>query len=352
MNYAKENFCACMHAGCFDEKTYTVNFSKETLIAGPNNSGKSMLFAGMNLIRNFAVNRSPIWSSEFYNLTSRKAVVHNHEVDREIEISMTLTDNSQEYIYNLRIDSKERWNLTVNGERFDASRKNLIRTIQHMAKIWFFSPNRSPVRYMVSVEPTAGPLQPLRPDGSNVINYLLERWTDQDPRWDTAQSWLKKVDADMSIVKTPIRGRQVFLETMMGNVPINVSLQGSGFQSATAIVPAVVFLPKDSTMIIEEPEVFLHPSSQETVVDMINDAVNNHNKQLIFSTHSYNILLLFYKDVGLDGRGRIAEHMRADPDKFRMWTFKKAASKISIKRYPIQNKTWQHFRDDFKYLWG
>jgi predicted ATPase len=83
----------------------------------------------------------------------------------------------------------------------------------------------------------------------------------------------KKIGQDMSELKTPIRGDQVFLETLSGNIDVNASLQGSGFQSAATIVSAVVFSPDGSTVIIEEPEAFLHPGSQEAIVDMINEAV-------------------------------------------------------------------------------
>ncbi len=105
-------------------------------------------------------------------------------------------------------------------------------------------------------------------------------------------------------------------------------------------------------MIIEEPEVFLHPESQETIIDMINDAVINHNKQVIFSTHSCNILLPFFNDVGLDASKRGKEHVIADPKKFSMWAFEKISGKPSIKPYPLHKKTWKNFRQDFKHIWG
>ena len=202
------------------------------------------------------------------------------------------------------------------------------------------------------VQPTAGPLQPMRPDGSNVINFLLERWTDRDKNWDLAERWLKEIDPDMSQLKTPIRGNQVSLETLFLDTSVNVSLQGSGFQSAAAIISAVVFSPRGSTVIIEEPEAFLHPSSQKVIVDMMNDAVNNYDKQIVFSTHSCNILLPFFSDVGLNAPKRSEKHITADPKKFSMWTFEKTSGKVSISRYPLHEKTFRQFRDDFKYIWG
>lgn len=334
--------------GCFDEKTYKIDLSEETLFAGPNNSGKSMIIAAMNLVRNYIITGGAAWSTEFYDLVSMEAAVYAHEIDREIKISTTLTDDSKQYTYDMSISKEEGWRLNVNGSTF----KRTMKEINLWKKILCLRPNRSPVRYTTRVEPTAGPLQVLRPDGRNVINFLLERWTDRDKRWNKAESWLKKIDLDMSEMKTPIRGNQVALETMFGNIPVNVSLQGSGFQSAAAIVSAVTFSPEGSTIIIEEPEVFLHPSSQEVMADMINDAVNNHKKQLIFSTHSCNILLPFWSDIGLDAPRRTGEHVCSDPKKFSMWIFNKISGKISIERYPLHTKTFRRFREDFKYIWG
>jgi len=336
--------------GCFDEEVYSIDFTGETLIAGPNNSGKSMFLSGVNIIRYLIVGGFG-WSTDLYNLVNFDAAVHAHENNRTINIVMTLFEGSNQFIYDASFD-KEKFGLQVNGKEYSRTAENIRLHNDLMRRIWFFRPNRSPVPYSSTVQPTAGTLQPLRPDGSNVINYLLERWTDRDKGWDIVESWLRKIDPDMTELKTPIRGNLTSLETMFGNIPVNVSLQGSGFQSAAAIIAAVVFSPENSTIIIEEPEVFLHPNSQEIIVDMINDAVNNQKKQVIFSTHSCNILLPFYRDIGINGRKREAQHIRADLDRFSMWTFKKTSGKVLIDHYPLKTKTFQHFKEDFKYIWG
>jgi predicted ATPase len=334
--------------GCFDEKEYKIDFSEETLIAGPNNSGKSMFFAGMNLLRYFVVtNGGRSWISPFYNLVGKEEAVYNHETERDIMISVTLIEGSTLYNYNLKIN-KGNWELKVNDQSFVGTSLQ----INPMKKILFFSPIRSPVRYTSSVQSTATTFQELNPDGSNVINFLLEKFTAQDENWNEAQSWLKKIDQDMSKIRTPIIGNQVSFQTMYGNLPVNVSLQGSGFQNASTIMSGVIFSPIGSTIIIEEPEIFLHPKSQEIVVDMINNAVNNHGKQVIFSTHSMNMLLAFWSDVGCDPSIRGREHTRADSKKFSMWIFNKVSGKVSIEKYPLHTKTFKDFRDDFKFIWG
>jgi predicted ATP-dependent endonuclease of OLD family len=334
--------------GCFDAQAeYSIDFSAETLIAGPNNAGKSMFLAGINLIRSYLVMGGLFWSSEFYNLSSFADVVHAHDESRTIEISMTTEDLATHHEYLLKI-TKGAPQFYVNGVL------NAIRSQdrESMRKIWFFRPNRSLVPYQSPIQPSASILQPLRSDGSNVTNFLLERWTDRDKRWSEAESWLKKIDPDMTEMKTPIKGDRTFFETMISNVAINVSLQGSGFQSAAAIIAAIIFSPDDSVIVVEEPEVYLHPDSQEVIVDLINNAVSNHGKQVVLSTHSCNILLPFYNDVGQDGARRGANHVAAIPDKFSLWTFKKTSGKASIELYPLKTKTFRQFRDDFKQIWG
>ena len=336
--------------GCFDDQIYKVDFSEETLLAGPNNSGKSMLLAAMNFVRYHLVTAGLSWNNEYYNLHGFNAAVNVHDPQKIIILSFTLKEKTGKYIFRFR-HSKARGilELMVNNEIIIPKDPRYVDMVK---KIWCLRPNRSLVPYQAVVQPTAGTLQPLRPSGSNVINYLLERWTDRDKNWSQAELWLRKIDPDMTELKTPIRGNQAFLETTFGETDVNVSLQGSGFQSAAAIVSAVVFSPEGSTLIIEEPEAFLHPKSQEVIVDMINDVVNNHNKQVIFSTHSCNILLPFFSDVGLDAPKRGKEHIIADPKKFSMWTFKKISGKVSINRYPLHQKTFKNFRQDFKYIWG
>ena len=336
--------------GCFDDKWYTVEFSEETLIAGPNNSGKSMLIAGMNLLRYFVVDKQLSWNTQYYKLNSFDDAVNGHDPNKIISISIMLTEDSAKHVVEIRIRRDKPAVLMFNGVRVSGLMWSRIGRL--VKNIWHFSPNRSIIPYQSNVAVTSGPLQQLRPDGSNVINFLLERWTDRDPNWSLVESWLKKIDPDMSEMKTPIRGSNVSFETSQSGTSVNVSLQGSGFQNAAAIISAVLFSPKNSTLIIEEPEAFLHPESQEILVDMLNDAVNNQGKQIIFSTHSCNILLPFWSDVGKDASQRSKKHIIADPKKFSMWTFEKALGKVSISRYPLQSKTFRQFRSDFKGIWG
>jgi predicted ATPase len=335
--------------GCFDGKEYSIDFLPETLIVGPNNSGKTMFLTGINMIKDYVINGDIRWSTDFYNLVNFEEAVNKHNRDESIEISMTIIEDSDKYDFDLTCSRDRRaLRIRLNNETIPRNQ----RIIDLTRKLWFFRPNRSLVPYYSGIEPTGSPFQPLRPDGSNVINFMLERWTDRDKRWNQAEAWLKKIEADMTEMKTPIKGNRAYFETTFGNIPVSVSLQGSGFQTATAIIAAFVFSPEDTTLIIEEPEVFLHSDSQEVLVDLINNAVNIEKKQVIFSTHSWNILLPFFSDIGVDASRRTDDHVRANTNNFSMYTFGKKSGKVSIETYPLHQKTFRQFREDFKMVLG
>jgi len=55
--------------GCFDDHDYKITFKGLNIIVGTNNSGKSTLFKGLNLIREVTKNGGRItWDTKYYKL--------------------------------------------------------------------------------------------------------------------------------------------------------------------------------------------------------------------------------------------------------------------------------------------
>jgi predicted ATPase len=182
----------------------------------------------------------------------------------------------------------------------------------------------------------------------------LERWTDQDPLWGTAQEWLAKVDPELSILKSPLRGSSASLVTTnkFSNIDVNVAYQGTGIQKILTIIAATIFSPKGSTIIVEEPEVHLHKESQEVLANLFNFAVNTMDKQVIFSTHSWDMLLPYISDVAKDMRKRGGNAIPIDPSKFKVEEFTRKEGKISIQGYPLKDKGFKDAATHFGQLLG
>jgi predicted ATPase len=143
----------------------------------------------------------------------------------------------------------------------------------------------------------------------------------------------------------------MFETNYSGNISFNLSLQGSGTQNVLSIIATLIFSPNNSTIIIEEPEICLHSRSQEVVVDLINDVVNRENKQVIFSTHSWDMILPLISDMEI-GSPRGKDHIIANPDYLKIHTFTPKNGNIPIEEYDFKGKKYIDIRNDFKTLWG
>lgn len=323
--------------GCLDENTSPVSFSEETVLIGPNNSGKSTLIAGLNLLRYFVLTRSVSHSTSFYTFHSWREAIHNYDTKRAIHISAVL-DSVR---YSIQIVDGDVASINVpTGAR------------EKMTKIWYLRPNRSLIPHNVGVGVGRDSFQPqLSPSGHDVIQFLLERYTEIDPNWHVAEEWFKRIDPEISSIRTPIRGKQTFFENLISKLAFNASLHGSGFHSVASVISAVVFSPKGSTVIIEEPEICLHKRSQEAIVDLFNSAIKDQGKQIIFTTHSWDMLLPFISDVGR-GSKRGKQHVHADPAKFTLLAFNKSEGRVSIEPIDLSSMKVSDVTKYLKKLWG
>jgi predicted ATPase len=61
---------------------------------------------------------------------------------------------------------------------------------------------------------------------------------------------------------------------------------GSGEFSVVRLVTSVMNTPEKSLILLDEPEVSLHPGAQERLMDFLADQVKQHKHQVVISTHS------------------------------------------------------------------
>jgi predicted ATPase len=337
---------------CFGQGLNQVKFAPETVIIGPNNVGKSALIAAFNFLRTNSITGTyfpPVWVSPSYNFGGFANIVHRHEVDRVITIDVELMgDNWEAHIQTMTQPDRGTSTFESTLKEQDLRRE--------LGSIWYLSAVRGEIRASIqlgSVGLMTTWQQPINPDGSNVIPYLLERFTDQDRNWNVAIEWLKRITPEASVLKSPLRGNYASLETTLAQsqVDVNMAYQGTGMQKALSTIAALVFSPKGSTIIIEEPEIHLHPRSQEVLADLFNLVVNEWGKQVIFTTHSWDMLLPFFSDVG-KGSKRGKSHVDAKPENFKLVVFDRVGEDIKIHDLDIRNMEFKDFKAYIKNLWG
>ena len=71
----------------------------------------------------------------------------------------------------------------------------------------------------------------------------------------------------------------------------NILKEGFGINQLIFLFYLVATTDKGSTLLIEEPEISLHPKLQNTLTSILVETALNENKQLLLTTHSEHILL-------------------------------------------------------------
>jgi predicted ATPase len=115
--------------------------------------------------------------------------------------------------------------------------------------------------------------------------------------------WAKEFG--VSDMLSPLIGSNTYLAFKDSELGVEVNAVDSGF-GLSQLVPIIgqCFLAEPySIIMIEEPEIHLHKSSQYKLIDMFRE-VCEERKQILMSTHSDLIILKLWRSVNREGKMR------------------------------------------------
>lgn len=72
---------------------------------------------------------------------------------------------------------------------------------------------------------------------------------------------------------------------------------GFGVSQVLPIVVLLYYVPEGSTVILEQPEIHLHPLAQSALADLLINVSSHRNIQIIFESHSENLLLRLQRRI-------------------------------------------------------
>jgi len=73
-------------------------------------------------------------------------------------------------------------------------------------------------------------------------------------------------------------------------VPVLITDVSFGVSQILPVIALCYYVPKGSTLVVEQPEIHLHPSVQSGLADVFVDAINTRGIQIIFESHSEHLL--------------------------------------------------------------
>ncbi len=128
-------------------------------------------------------------------------------------------------------------------------------------------------------------LQELSNNGSNLATYLATLNLNKRSRFRAIEKFVCDVFPEFESVNTPTEGNNVRITlTLRGSehhVPLGQT--GSGVEQLLALASLVEASPPDSTVYLDEPHSFLHPSAERSFVEFLNSQTG---KIIVVSTHS------------------------------------------------------------------
>lgn len=99
--------------------------------------------------------------------------------------------------------------------------------------------------------------------------------------------WLKKMGlADELVIKGGPRYR---IELRIGSQHVNLKDVGIGVSQVLPVLVAAHFSPPGSTILLEEPEIHLHPLAQAELAEMLVSTSKERNVQFLVETHSEHL---------------------------------------------------------------
>ncbi len=364
-----------------------------TIFTGSNNSGKSSVFQALVFIRNCLNDNQVNWESRLLHLKNFQETVYKHDRKNNIQISCNfdieyeifgkaqkaIQFNSE--IHNGKFISQQAltsenipiitWTnkyFTVHRSNFDAGDdlkiqyiaesplvpilcevkeldddEDLISTIikDEFKNMYYLSPNRgiNEWEYTLGNEPVI--ISSLGDNAASVMHYQL---SERDFRFEKLESWLKAFDDNIILVKSPIRpGNKVSLKFDTKNSKdVHLLYTGTGLNKVISVAMLSIFSPENSTILIEEPEMHLHTKAINMLMDLFLEETHSNNKQIIFTTHSWDIHLYLWKRI---------HEKKITQEKIARFDFSNENGKTSVENEDLE-KTFINYRDNLKNLLG
>lgn len=313
-----------------------VELAPVTIFFGPTSAGKSTLFYALLVLRNFILNPSQavdgLFNLGFQNLGGFEACIFNHTISKSLRVTASFGKNSS-YTLLLRKNeadilenndlldliakvpipygANQTWPFpySENGEEFVVNWNGFAATVSSKSgttgaqarAVNLAETLNAPVEAIKRVDVcphrrgffkpsyTSTPLTPTPTSEDEVATLLIN---DQNSAPRISINTVEIFDRDFRTTTAPGTATTYLQTTEQkgGRVPGLLVNDGFGVNQVVYML-AKIHRSDVETVLIEEPEVHLHPSVIRKFARVLAQLATEEGKQLIFTTHSEQFLL-------------------------------------------------------------
>jgi len=129
-------------------------------------------------------------------------------------------------------------------------------------------------------------------DGANAIEALIASSRSDEVLAQGVASGITGMElVDAFGIRTINESRGLYEVTAtIGGVESSLSDVGFGVSQILPVITMLMFVPKGSIILLEQPELHLHPNAQAALADLMLDVAEKRNLQLIIESHSEHIV--------------------------------------------------------------
>lgn len=90
---------------------------------------------------------------------------------------------------------------------------------------------------------------------------------------------------------------RVKVQLSRDSVPVDLTDVGFGVSQLLPLLVLLAYVPEGSTILLEQPEMHLHPKVQSQLADVFEDVAEARNLQIVFESHSEHMLMRLQRRV-------------------------------------------------------
>jgi predicted ATPase len=275
-------------------KELDIELAPITVLFGTNSSGKSsVLQALLMLVQsmkgalgnsiNFGGN-----ATDLVNLGSYRDTVYKHDLKRGVLIELTWESK-----YHKGVETQLRLRYRNDDVEIDETGDFMGILSDYVISddaIHYLGPLRQhPQRsYLWSgASPSI-----IEPNGNNTIPALISSQRHEDDLLSQVAEWLINLSVVEEFEVKPLDRDKRFYEPRItiGDISNSLLDVGFGVSQVLPVITMLFFVPKGSIVLLEQPELHLHPSAQAKLADLFLHVAETRKLQLIVESHSEHLL--------------------------------------------------------------